>query len=279
MSGGHHPGAGGQLLQVLDLVSLRPTGPDRFVTLPVQGNSERLGGSEVLVAALLAAAATAPADLAPAGAQASFLRSGRSSLPVDVAVAHLQDSRSSAVRAVTASQSGTPVMTASFRFFRSRAAADWQPEMTPDLAPAEGDEAMAVVSTLPTLRSFEVRAAVQPADGRPVIHPYWIKSRVPLADDPLLHASVLLYLTDLGTSGSARAPGTRLRDRMGPVSLDHTFWWHRPARADQWLYVSAHSLTESGGRALARGEVVAADGTLAASFAQEVVVPPPRPTA
>ncbi|MDO8390338.1 MAG: thioesterase family protein [Actinomycetota bacterium] len=283
MSGhtGHpgHPGVPEPLLAVLDLVALERVAADRFVSLPLPGNGPRLGGSELLTAALLASAATARAELAPSGAQASFLRSGRSDLPVDLTVAHLQDSRSSAVRAVTASQGGTPVMTASFRCFLPRHAPDWQPEMVFDVPPHDGEEQLALVATLPALRSFEVRAAVRPPDGRQVIHPYWIKSRQPLADDALLHAAVLLYLTDVGTSGSARAPHMSLRERMAPVSLDHTFWWHRSVRVDHWLRVDARSLTESGGRALARGEVVRADGVLAASFAQEVVVPEPRPTA
>ena len=262
---------------MLDLVEVEHLDGDSFRCVPRSGNSARLGGSELLAASLLASSATTSGALPPAAVHASFLRSGRSDSPVEVAVTRLQDGRSSAVRAVTATQAGVPLMTATFRFFATRSADDWQRETVFDLAAAEGEEQFALVATLPTLRGFEVRAAVLPADGKRVIHPYWIKSKAVLPDDPLLHAALLLYVTDLGTSGSARAPGTSMRDRMGPMSLDHAFWWHRPLRIDEWVHVSATSLTESRGRAHARGEVVSADGVLAASFAQDVVVPAVTP--
>jgi acyl-CoA thioesterase-2 len=61
------------------------------------------------------------------------------------------------------------------------------------------------------------------------------------------------------------------------VTLDHSLWWHRRARADEWLLVTATSSTESSGRAYARGEMVTRDGLLVASFAQDVLFAPPRP--
>ncbi len=264
-------------LTVLDLVEVQHLAEDAFRCVPSTGNSTRLGGSELMVASLLAASATTSGALPPAAVHASFLRSGRSDTPVEVMVTRLQDGRSSAVRAVTATQDGVPIMAATFRFFAARPADDWQRETVFDLTADEGEEQFAVVATLPTLRHFEVRAAVRPTDGKRVIHPYWVKSKAELPDDPLLHAALVLYLTDLGTTGSARAPGTPMRERMGPMSLDHAFWWHRPVRVDEWVHVNATSLTEASGRALARGEVVSANGVLAASFSQDVVVPAQTP--
>ena len=260
------------VLTVLDLVEVQHLAEDAFCCVPSTGNSTRLGGSELMVAGLLAASATTSGALPPAAVHASFLRSGRSDAPVEVTVARLHDGRS-----VTATQDGVPIMTATFRFFAARPADDWQRETVFDLTAAEGEEQFAVVATLPTLRNFEVRAAVRPTDGKRVIHPYWVKSKAALPDDPLLHAALVLYLTDLGTTGSARAPGTPMRERMGPMSLDHAFWWHRPVRVDEWVHVNATSLTEASGRALARGEVVSANGVLAASFSQDVVVPAQTP--
>lgn len=272
-------GPSSPLLEVLDLVAIEPTGTDRFVCSPRVSNRGRIGGSELLTAGLLASVSSTRSGLAPAGVQAMFLRSGRADLPVELAVTHLQDSRTSAVRSVVASQDGTMLMTATYRFVLSRPSVDWQPEFVFEVGPDDGVESLAAVATMDALQGFDVRAAVHPADGRPVIHPYWVKTKAPLPDDPLLHAALVLYLTDIGTTGSARAPGTRLRDRLGAVSLDHTFWWHRPVRMDQWVRVNAASLSESGGRAKARGEVVSVDGVLVASFAQEAFVPEPRPTA
>jgi acyl-CoA thioesterase-2 len=56
------------------------------------------------------------------------------------------------------------------------------------------------------------------------------------------------------------------------VSLDHTVWFHRPLRADDWHLqdVSCHGFTD--GRGLAMGHVYAPDGTHAATLAQEILL-------
>lgn len=39
----------------------------------------------------------------------------------------------------------------------------------------------------------------------------------------------------------------------GLISLDHAVWFHRPLRADGWMYFDVHSLINTGGRGLLRG--------------------------
>jgi acyl-CoA thioesterase-2 len=46
-------------------------------------------------------------------------------------------------------------------------------------------------------------------------------------------------------------------------------WFHRPARADEWILYTQTSPTAQGGRGLALGRMFAADGRLIASAAQE----------
>jgi acyl-CoA thioesterase-2 len=46
-------------------------------------------------------------------------------------------------------------------------------------------------------------------------------------------------------------------------------WFHRPARADQWLLYAQHSPSAQGGRGLGIGRMFTADGTLVATVAQE----------
>jgi acyl-CoA thioesterase II len=54
------------------------------------------------------------------------------------------------------------------------------------------------------------------------------------------------------------------------VSLDHSAWFHRPARADEWLYYDVTSLVNAGGRGFLRGVMRNADGHIVASLAQEM---------
>jgi len=46
-------------------------------------------------------------------------------------------------------------------------------------------------------------------------------------------------------------------------------WFHRPARADEWVLYTQQSPSASGGRGLAAGRMFAGDGRLIASVGQE----------
>jgi acyl-CoA thioesterase-2 len=59
---------------------------------------------------------------------------------------------------------------------------------------------------------------------------------------------------------------------MQSASLDHTVWFHRPFRADEWLLYDQVSPSASGGRGLAVGRLFAEDGRLVASVAQEGLI-------
>ena len=99
-----------------------------------------------------------------------------------------------------------------------------------------------------------------------------------LPDDPLVHAAVLAYASDYSLLESVlrrhgkgwRTPGLRA------ASLDHAMWFHRPARADEWLLYAQHSPSAQGGRGLGIGRMFTADGTLVATVAQEGMLRIPR---
>jgi acyl-CoA thioesterase-2 len=54
------------------------------------------------------------------------------------------------------------------------------------------------------------------------------------------------------------------------ISLDHSVWFHREARADEWLYYDVNSLINANGRGLLRGTIHGSDGRMRASAAQEM---------
>ena len=53
------------------------------------------------------------------------------------------------------------------------------------------------------------------------------------------------------------------------ASLDHSVWFHRPVRADDWLLVDMTGHGMIGSRGLATGPVFSVDGTHVATIAQE----------
>src|SRR3954469_20764818 len=59
---------------------------------------------------------------------------------------------------------------------------------------------------------------------------------------------------------------------MYAASLDHTIWFHRPVRVDEWHLHDFTCHSFGSGRGLAIGHVFAADGAHVATVAQEVLM-------
>jgi acyl-CoA thioesterase-2 len=102
-------------------------------------------------------------------------------------------------------------------------------------------------------------------------HMAWFKTRERLPDDPLLHQCALAYASDLSLiDTSLHQHGlTYFNPQVMAASLDHTMWFHRAFRADEWLLYVTESPSTGGSRGFNLGSIFAADGTLVASAAQE----------
>ena len=64
----------------------------------------------------------------------------------------------------------------------------------------------------------------------------------------------------------------RMVHRFVGASLDHSVWFHRPSRADEWHWFDTRSHGLAGGRGLATGDVLRADGTHVATIAQQILL-------
>ena len=114
-----------------------------------------------------------------------------------------------------------------------------------------------------------------PADpDHPARAQLWLRTGGPLGDDPVLHLGAFTYATDLTLLGAALTPhGIHINSsRMKAASLDHSIWFHRPFRADEWWLYDQVSPIAHGGRGLAIGRVFTQDGTLVATVAQEGLI-------
>src|SRR5918996_948833 len=103
-----------------------------------------------------------------------------------------------------------------------------------------------------------------------------IKANGALPDDPLLHACVVAYASDLTLLDTAMLPHavSYTDDHYMIASLDHAMWFHRPFRADDWLLYHQKSPSASGARGLAEGAIFCEDGTLAVTVIQEGLMRP-----
>lgn len=94
------------------------------------------------------------------------------------------------------------------------------------------------------------------------------------ATSPVLHAALLAFACDqILLEPVLRRHGLGwIEPGLSVASLDHAMWWHRHARADEWLLYVQRSPSARGGRGLGTAEVYRRDGLLVASIAQEGMV-------
>ena len=101
-----------------------------------------------------------------------------------------------------------------------------------------------------------------------------------IGDDPRKHLCALAYLSDTNAMDAVAASHPRgLPDEHESwdeyymsASLDHAMWFHRAARADEWVLfdTDAHGILRT--RGLATGHVFTADGVHLATIAQEGLI-------
>jgi acyl-CoA thioesterase-2 len=99
----------------------------------------------------------------------------------------------------------------------------------------------------------------------------WIRATGRLPDDLPLNQCVLAYASDFTLLDTALiAHGRFVFDpTLMLASLDHSIWFHRSFRADEWLLYAQDSPISGGGRAFCRGSLFSREGLLVASTTQE----------
>jgi acyl-CoA thioesterase-2 len=101
----------------------------------------------------------------------------------------------------------------------------------------------------------------------------WIRIADDLPETPLASLLALTFLSDM--TGTAFRPYNL--DEWGThtdASIDHAVWYHRPPRADGWIFCDFHALINAGGRSTVRGVFHDERGDLTLSMAQELLIRP-----
>lgn len=252
----------------------------------------RVFGGQVLAQCVMAAGITVR-DLDGDGARpihslhGYFMRPGDDTLPIRFAVEEMRDGNSFSTRRVHAVQKGAPIMSMVCSFQERAGGLDHQEPM-PDVVGPEG-----LVSLAESFRGVDHPGARHIAESRPIeLRPVesnmfvdagpeqvatnhvWMRAVDRLPDDPLLHAAVLAYSSDYTLLEPVlRRHGLVWSDRrLRVASLDHSMWFHRDARADEWLLYDQQSPSAVSGRGLSIGQIFGADGVLVATTAQEGMV-------
>jgi acyl-CoA thioesterase-2 len=259
----------GRLVALLDLERVEV---DIFRGANPGSSPGRVFGGQVAAQALRAAGATVDADHRAHSLHSYFLRPGRPGVPIVYRVERIRDGRSFTTRRVVAIQHGEAIFNLDASFQRDEEGLDHEiaaPGGVPD--PESLDRRDARGWHHGPMDERDVPDPVAPGDGRRVARQVWVRAAGTLPDDPALHACVTAYLSDMGPTGHPhleRVP----REAFMNASLDHAMWFHRAARADEWLLYTIEPVSTSGGRGLAWGTMHTRAGRLAVVMSQEVLL-------
>jgi acyl-CoA thioesterase-2 len=114
-----------------------------------------------------------------------------------------------------------------------------------------------------------IRTTPDTGTQRPPVHRMWLRADGKLPDEPLLHACLVAYASDMTLLDTIMLPHGLIWNQGSQASLDHAMWFHRPFRADEWLMYDQSSPTAAGARGLATGTIFTREGVLAISVVQE----------
>lgn len=264
------------LAETLEFLTVRPdpAAADGWVGDAPTWFGDVLFGGFVIAQAIIAATRNPPPERRIHSLHAYFLRPVVSTKPIAYAIRPIRDGRAFTSRHVDASQDGKGVLELSCSF-----TADTEGYVY-DLPGRGGlpalDESAVEPGPGPWVASY-LGPTPAAADGtRESTHRMWFRVPASLPGDEFLHAALLGFATDW--TGIGGRPLHLEGDTTGMVSLDHAVWFHRPARADTWLFYDVHSLVNAGGRGLLRGVMRDGEGRVVVSVVQEMRLIPVETT-
>jgi acyl-CoA thioesterase-2 len=274
-----------QLVSLLDLENLDT---DLFRGKQPETVRQRVYGGQVAAQSLIAASRTVDPAYQVHSLHSYFLLPGDYNVPIIYDVERIRDGKSFVTRRVLARQHGRPIYYQSVNFQRAEEGFDHQDVMPQVRPPEEGldlmqlmDERGAEEGLSKEWAALDVRwlgssqyGGIEPDPMHPSKTQLWIRIDGRLSDDPMEHLATFTYASDVSLLGATLAAHDTDPTKVQMASLDHTIWFHRPFRADEWWLYDQWSPSAMGGRGLSIGRVFTQDGTMVATVAQEGLIRP-----
>jgi acyl-CoA thioesterase-2 len=275
--------------ELVALLDLEDIDADLFRGSQPDSARARVYGGQVAAQALIAGIRTADPAYRVHSLHSYFLLPGDYSIPIVYDVERIRDGRSFLTRRVVARQHGRSIYYQTLNFQKVEDGYEHQDAM-PDVKPP--DEGMDLVEVMRKGGNAEAdalgkewgaldvrwlgnsRFGLDPDPQRPSQARMWIRLKDRLPDDPVVHTAAFTYASDVSLLGSTLAAHGADPANTQMASLDHSIWFHRPFRADQWWLYDQWSPFAGGARGLAIGRVFTDDGTLVATVSQEGLIRP-----
>lgn len=275
------------LSDLLKLLDLEPLEHNIYRGYNHEIGSGRVFGGQVLAQALVAARRTVEEPRESHSLHGYFILPGDVDAPIVYFVDRLRDGKSFTTRRVTGIQHGEAIFSMTASFHRAEKGEEHFAPMPdapdPESLVPELELVRDIADRIPA-RLREVLTRDRPIDFRPVEHSdfflpeprppsqmMWLRALGTAPDDELSQQAILAYASDYGLLATALLPhGLTIRmPHLQVASLDHSIWFHRPFRVDQWLLYVMDGPTAGGSRGFARGSIYTREGVLVASVAQE----------
>ncbi|XP_041028134.1 acyl-CoA thioesterase 2-like isoform X6 [Juglans microcarpa x Juglans regia] len=265
------------------------------INSPDAPKSGRVFGGQLIGQALAAASKTVDFLKVVHGLHAYFLIGGDFDEPFIYEVHRLRDGKSFATRRVDAIQKGNMIFTLLASFQKEEEGFDHQEATMPSvpppgmLWPMEGvHESFLTNPLLPrTYRNIvatgkyipwpiEIRFCEPSTSTYGIKSPpslrYWLRARDKLSDDQALHRCVVAYASDLIFLNVSLNPHRRKGLETISVSLNHSMWFHRSVRADDWIFFVIYSPVANNARGFVSGQMFNRKGELLVSLTQEGLI-------
>lgn len=277
-------GATEQLVSLLDLEQLDT---DLFRGKQPDTVRQRVYGGQVAAQALIAATRSVGSEFHVHSLHSYFLLPGDYNVPIIYDVERIRDGKSFATRRVLARQHGRPIYYQSLNFQLIEEGLEHQDAMPDVKGPDEGLNLVELMqergsddglgkewAALDVRWLGSSRYGLDPDPLHPSKAQVWIRIDGRLSEDPLEHLAAFTYASDVSLLGATLAAHEVDPNAVQMASLDHTIWFHRPFRADEWWLYDQWSPSAGGARGLSLGRVFTQDGTLVATTAQEGLIRP-----
>jgi acyl-CoA thioesterase-2 len=272
---------------LVKLLDLEPIEVNIFRGLSPDESRQRVFGGQVAGQALVAAARTVADDRQVHSLHGYFLRPGDPTVPILYDVDRIRDGRSFTTRRVVGIQHGRAIFNLQASFHVQESGLDHQllmpevpdPESLPDFKSRLERYRDMLADWYERPRPIDTRYVEGDPIGRRHRTPQprqrvWMRADGDLPDDPVLHACVVTYASDMTLLDTTLLPhGVGWADdSVQMASLDHAMWFHRPFRADEWLLYDQITPSTYGSRGLASGSIFTRDGRLVVSVMQEGLI-------
>jgi len=274
-----------ELLAILDL---RQVDDDVYVGSHPSKNPVRTFGGQLTAQSLVAATRSLTYALPPSALSVHFIAGGDPEKDLEFHITRLRDERRFANRRVDVMQDGALLTTAMVSYLSGGRSLEH------GIAPPELPDPLAVPPVDDLLRGYEDVVphfvnALRPIDWRYTNDPAWVmrskgekltynrvwmKAHGSIPDEPALHAAALVYASDTTVLDSIiTTHGLSWGfDRIFAVTTNHSVWFHRPIRFDEWVLYSTSSPVAADSRGLGSGHFFDQSGQLLATVVQEGIV-------